>query len=642
GEQNADESIRFQWVALDNELPAIGFGQTVSADLENGTDIYRLQAWAGDGFRYISPEATSAAAQWCLYSASGSLLRSGLAGTSDSATYRLPSTGGYYLMFSDPSGDATGAQPFQFELDANRIDLDSLVTGTFGYSTTNYQLLVDESQWIQFDFFKATYAYQDNFQHWSVVREDGTLAGSGYAYSGEKSVWVEPGTYRVQIWSDYYNNVGAQFVVRSPEAASLMSMGETTTVSLAPGNTTAIYRFDAATNEVFAWDLKQSFTGEWRILGPEGQLVRSGSGSSDTFTQLLTVAGKYLLVLDGRGYSAQSFSFVGGFAEDKGNLTLNALTEASLEVGQVQQFWVHLDAESLLAFDSLGLAQTGLKWQLRNASGLVFAQDIGSSSTYWYDPRSASYRYINDFAGYLAAGEYSLVLTNTGTAPAQASFRVLDTSQATTITPGSALTTQMTPLRSSALYTFQAQAGESYYFDVVSSAVNTNNLYGPSSFKWTLLGPNGKTVFSDQDMAHHNYWSSTFNDYDSEPAAFALTGTYTLVIEQRNNTTTTSPQLTFNVVKVPDNPVVVLDTLLVRPAPDLVVNDLVLTPSELVQTGDLLNIQWIVENRGTLPTDGNWNDRVLVRNLDTGELVASLTLPYDPATDGVIGLNESR
>ena len=105
-----------------------------------------------------------------------------------------------------------------------------------------------------------------------------------------------------------------------------------------------------------------------------------------------------------------------------------------------------------------------------------------------------------------------------------------------------------------------------------------------------------------------------------------------------------SANVAFNIVKVPVQPTVVLDSLVLRPAPDLTINSVTLSPAGGLHTGDVVNVNWIVENRGLAPAIGNWNDRIIIRNLDTGLIVTNLTVPYIALTpgNGSIPIGEAR
>jgi hypothetical protein len=220
-----------------------------------------------------------------------------------------------------------------------------------------------------------------------------------------------------------------------------------------------------------------------------------------------------------------------------------------------------------------------------------------------------------------AAGDYYLTVDTTTANVADYSFRVLDTSAATPLTIGETISDTLTPGNGVRIYQFEANAGEKYFFDSVI----------PPGQYWSLIDPLGHTLFD------------TSSSSDEELQTFKAKGTYFLAIRVSNDQVTPSPY-NFKVVLVPNNPVVVFDTLAVKPAPDLSVNNLTLDPASSLETGQMVHVQWVLENRGQIPTVGSWNDRIVVRNLDSGQVLAAVTVPYDEAADGngSIGINEAR
>ena len=63
-----------------------------------------------------------------------------------------------------------------------------------------------------------------------------------------------------------------------------------------------------------------------------------------------------------------------------------------------------------------------------------------------------------------------------------------------------------------------------------------------------------------------------------------------------------------------------------RPSPDLIPIALAVSSSGTISSGSEITISWKTRNQGTLPTDGAWQDRVLLRNLDTNEIIGNILL----------------
>ena len=211
---------------------------------------------------------------------------------------------------------------------------------------------------------------------------------------------------------------------------------------------------------------------------------------------------------------------------------------------------------------------------------------------------------------------------DSGTSPY--SFRVLDTATILPLTPGTPVTTTLSPVSSLQTYQVELDAGSHYFLDALTPSQNGNSNYSP---QWSLLDPQGRKVFGPQSV-NNVYWQGR-PGYDVDLGTVAVSGTYTLIVEGIGQDSSASETVTFNLLKVIDKPLVVLDTLIANPAPDLVINQLSITPASGLQTGQTLDLQWTLENQGSLPTTGSWNDRVIVRNKDTGAILLDLSVPYD-------------
>ena len=92
------------------------------------------------------------------------------------------------------------------------------------------------------------------------------------------------------------------------------------------------------------------------------------------------------------------------------------------------------------------------------------------------------------------------------------SFRLLDLSQATALTPGTPVSGSLSPANTTNIYRFTATAGDKYSFTRTSST-GTPNAY------WRLIDPYGSALFN--------------SSFSSNPAALtvAASGTYTLLVE---------------------------------------------------------------------------------------------------------------
>jgi len=659
---SANHDFSFQLSDLAANATAIATDARVDGTLDPGssTRIYRFNALASDRFKFVSHGASSADVNWRVYRQNGDLVAGGEIGSgSDLVDLDSFGSGQYYLVI-DGSAANPSAVSYGFAASLNGVAVDTTYGGTTSYySPTTYHLHLDQPAWLAFDAFKAASGgYGDYYAYWTLTGADGQIfSGNLFNYGRDPMPMLAAGEYTLRVFSGYaYYSTPYQFRILTKASAEVLGTGTTASGTLSPGNTTKLYRFDAVAGDSYYFRSLQSISGYWRLIDPLGQEVFNTSSSSNQDAVALTRTGIYLLAIEGDNTttSPQNYSFTVQRPTDKGTVVLNSTNSGSLAGGGVERYHLHLDGAATLVFDNLG-TNTNSRWRLDGPGGLIFDQVMATNDRSSYDPVAGTYRNRNDFNGQLAAGDYILTLSNTASAASPYAFRILDQGNATRVVPGTPVSTVVTPANGAQVYTFDAKAGERYYFDALAtqSAWSDTNVQHATP-QWTLLDPLGRVVFSKADMetASYDYYYDSalgrnryrdlFSGSDQEPPTLTATGTYTLVLEGYNTETRPQVNVSFNLVKVPNNPPVVLETLVVRPAPDLAINRIVLDPADGLETGQTVNLSWVVENRGLLSTTGGWNDRIVVRNLDTGALVANVTVPYDIATSGNIASGESR
>ncbi|HNK18159.1 MAG TPA: CARDB domain-containing protein, partial [Piscinibacter sp.] len=79
----------------------------------------------------------------------------------------------------------------------------------------------------------------------------------------------------------------------------------------------------------------------------------------------------------------------------------------------------------------------------------------------------------------------------------------------------------------------------------------------------------------------------------------------------------------------------------VAPGADLVVTGLRLADGIALRSGDSATVVWNDRNSGTLETASSWTDRLVVRRVDNGEVLADIRVPYDAAAAGALAAGSS-
>jgi hypothetical protein len=594
--------------------------------LDPGTNvnIYRFTASGDDRFQFRSYGVAPTGVNWRLFTQSGNLVRTGTVGT-DSAVFNLSNygTGSYYLLI-DGAVTNTSATNYSFAASLNRTPLafNTTLSGTVvNGSNQRYVFHLDQPTWEAFDALKDTtinYNY-DTYVSWWLDGPQGQVFSSQmyYPYSGaprDSMRMLGAGDYVLTVSNGVSVPVNFKFRALDTAGATVLAPDTTINGTLTPGNTTNLYRFDATAGESYCFKTLQSIGAYWRLIDSAGQEIYNANYSYNQDLFNITTSGTYLLAIEGANNitAAQSYSFNLIQAVNKPAPVINTQISDAIDQNAVHRYSVHLDQSSWLVYDNLPInvntSNVKLVWRLDGPQGVVF--------------NGPMYSLTRDTMQQFAPGDYILTISS---GPAtNYLFRLLDMSSATTIVPGTPTTISVTPANGVSVYRFDATAGERYYFD----ANNTSYING----YWKVVDPFGRVVV---DKSYNS---------DSEQTAFSVSGTYLLVFEGLYNNYAPTQTFTFNVVRVPNNPTIVLDTLVVSPAPDLFVNSVLVTPDTGLETGDTLQVQWVEENRGVQATAGSWNDRVLLINLDTGEQLASLMVPYDEAGtgNGAILTNEAR
>jgi hypothetical protein len=204
------------------------------------------------------------------------------------------------------------------------------------------------------------------------------------------------------------------------------------------------------------------------------------------------------------------------------SLPLGTIVNATLAAPSEQdRYTFTLAAVSQLYFDSL-TNNGNFRWSLSGPNGTPVSLRTFTSSD------AGNFSSSPTLA--LPAGTYTLTVSGLGTTTGAYSFRLLDLSQGTALTPGTPVSGTLSPANSTAVYHFSANAGDTYYFARQA---------GSGSDFWRLLDPYGNQLFGVALTT------------DGGRLTLSATGTYTLLAEGNIGDTTATPY-TVNVTQVAD------------------------------------------------------------------------------------------
>ena len=146
---------------------------------------------------------------------------------------------------------------------------------------------------------------------WTLSGERGVMGQArfyqrSWDYGGNPVMSLKAGTYTLKIDG---NTTGAYgFALLDLGAATVLTPGTPQSGALDPGNSTALYAFDATAGDRVFFDMQSvtSRDSSWRLISPSGQQTWINSLYSDVDVTTLDQTGSWVLMLEGRRYQASS------------------------------------------------------------------------------------------------------------------------------------------------------------------------------------------------------------------------------------------------------------------------------------------------------------------------------------------------
>ena len=542
---NADMVGSYSFRVLDiAQATALTPGTTVSSQFSpaNETDLYQFNVTTGERF-YFDCKGYSGGSTpyWRLLDPNGQLVFGPDSFSYDKGLLTLTQTGVYTLLVEGYI-NSTGTSNYSFNV---QKVTDEQIPLTVGDTVNGSIAHVGQRDFYSFSLSEAKQLYFDALSNsnvnWSLFGPKGTVL-YGRNFTGTDSNSLGGSAIYDLVAGDYTliidgnaDMVGSySFRVLDIALAAALTPGTAMSGQLSPANETDLYQFNVTAGERFYFDSK-GYAGSypyWRLLDPYGQLVFGPDGFYyDKEPLTLTQTGAYTLLIEGYVYDSgatNNYSFnVQKVTDDQPTLTVGDTINGSIaHAGQLDFYSFSLSEAKQLYFDSL-TNNSNLYWVLINSRGAVISTRNFTSS----DSGSLSGSAIYD----LAAGDYTLMIDGHGDAVSNYGFRILDIALAAVLTPGTAMSGQLSPANETDLYQFNVTAGERFYFD---SKGYSGSGYTPY---WRLLDPYGQLVFGP------NSFSS-----DKEPLTLMQTGAYTLLIEGYVYDSGATNNYSFNVQKVTD------------------------------------------------------------------------------------------
>lgn len=348
---------------------------------------------------------------------------------------------------------------------------------------------------------------------------------------------LPPGDYRLQAISQSTSPTPYAFRLLTASAASQIAIGSTVSTNLIGGVASAVYRFDGTSGQkVYFRSLASTGFNSpayGRLYSPAGTVLDSFSMNSDRSTLVLPLDGSYLFAVEGRVYYNSSGTGSVTFAYQPvtyttNNLAIGATIQGTLDGGGDIDFYsFSLTGTNRLFFDSL--TNTDWNWTLTGPAGTYVNNR---------DARFSDSAEVSDASLVLTPGNYLFRAISQSTSPTPYAFRFLDASLATLTALGTTNSTNLISGAGSALFRFNAAAGQRVYFNRVATTGFSTVPYG------RLYSPAGTII---QNFSINS---------DEDTITLPLSGTYLFAVEGRvyyNNTGTGHVAFAYAPVTYPTN-----------------------------------------------------------------------------------------
>ncbi|MHC5537390.1 Ig-like domain-containing protein [Singulisphaera rosea] len=303
--------------------------------------------------------------------------------------------------------------------------------------------------------------------------------------------------------------------------------GQAVSDTITPIDSIRLYQFAANAGDslLFRTLSHSGDLAKWQLIDPYDKILFEGYVDGDYGSLAIPATGTYTLVITSLGNSTPpSYSFEVDFQSHTNPpevvgtpLTVGTPVSDTIPSAGYANYLFTLAGPTRLWFDTL-TTDPNLSWIVTGPAGIAGSESFSSGD--------------RDLV-LLPAGSY--VLQITGLVGDPFAFNVLDFADATTVTPGTPVSTVFDPANSTQLYKFTGTAGSTIFLDNSFSGVDEQG----NAASWMLIDPFGNTL---------NFGGLT---NDSGRIKLPSSGIYTLVLQGDFGATGTT-NATFNVRPVTD------------------------------------------------------------------------------------------
>ncbi|HET7865596.1 MAG TPA: LEPR-XLL domain-containing protein, partial [Burkholderiaceae bacterium] len=587
--------------------------------------LWSLDARAGD--QLVLTANTPWPAGWTaqLVAPDGDVLRSWAPASAATQNFDFSRPGPYLLRIvrtGPGAGAAFSAQWGTAETPQPVVSTFSAAGAIAGDTTQTYQFEITQAGLWYLDRNSIPDYYSYYFQSARVTDANGVVVMPGYDQAG----WLAPGAYTLTI-NQRLSSSAYDFTLRRFDAGQvpLLAYGQAVTATNASVYAARAYRIDAQAGDVLQFNSSGTTgnTPRWALFNEYGQPLRGWAWASEDSPGIpVAASGPVYAVFDwvdytyGNGYSGgMSFQVDNLAARTAATATLGQTLSGTLSAAvQSRDYTLTLAEGHTVQFDRLNSGSVDGSWNLVDLTTgtSVAGGPLNPGNNTPYQP---SYS--------LLAGRYTLRVSTAQIIDTTYAFRLLDLGSATPLASGVVVDGRLEPSGEALSYSVAAQAGDRIYVDLRNLAAR-EYVYDPvrGTYRYnytgsvTVIDPYGRSL-STRDLG------------DSELVA-AVSGRYTIVLDDSLVDDSPLPFRLAVYVYGPADPRII-DLGGSVQAMDLVVQDVSVVPAAGgtdISSGAEIRVSWSDRNRGVLPTAGDFSDRVIVRRVSTGEVVAQMVVPY--------------
>lgn len=503
---NGDNTGSYQFRILDlNSATPLTLGNLLSASLNpaNSTTAYKFTGTKGTKvfYNYLTASGADNAYVRLVGPGGNILFSTGL--RSDQGPIPIPANGTHTLLVEGYIGDQ-GTGTYSINLNSATDTTQTLVVGnsisgslTSPGDTQKYTFALSSSARIYFD----SMLNNGNFV-WSLDGPIGNLVNRR-SFSGSDAQSIDyrqvllnltSGNYTLTVSGNGDTTGSYQFRLFDIGTATTVTLGTPVSGSLNPANSTAIYQFNATAGTKVFYNYLTASGGDnayLRLASPHGNVILNTGLRTDQPPVMLADSGTYTVLAEGyvgdQGTANFSFNLV-PVTDSAQVATLGTAVSGSIAVpGQNSRFAFTVPAGARLFFDAL-TPTCDIRWRIDGPTGnLLGGNNTQCMYTDWIQPQAVTP---------LPPGGYTVTVVANGDITGPFSFRLVDLSAATTITPtagGLAVNSAVSPANSLAAWKFTGNAGQQFTLQPITQSGFTVQ----SAPRWLLQDPTGKVLFDN-------------------------------------------------------------------------------------------------------------------------------------------------